>query len=252
MFDINQAQPQQKLKTSIVMVDDDFVIREILKKAIVINNPDNKYSFYTSEDGLEGVGYLTITRPDIAIIDSTLPKYSGREMIDYLLTNQFLFNEINKIIILVETEANIALPNSNFILINKKNPSFLSLLMKAVEPEYSEKKTLTNWICARTLKWANRKDLLVHKLNTIEGKVRKLPFLPIWLFCEIITSLYLSTLRLFTNGVADENIKQNKKDLYRYRVKYYPTFIGIFVTFIFLLIEFILYIIGGITIFHGV
>ncbi len=99
---MNQTEPQEK---RVVIADDNFVIRFVLKKTL--NKLAKKYGInlkiFSSSNGIEGVGHALILQPDLIIVDLTLPKYGGLELIDYLTTNDHINQSNVPIIPIYET-----------------------------------------------------------------------------------------------------------------------------------------------------
>ena len=79
----------------IIIIDDSPVIRLTLSSIFSRYFNKSQLKIYTSVDGLQGLGYVFITRPDLIIVDLTLPKYSGKEVIDFISTNEYNFGNTN-------------------------------------------------------------------------------------------------------------------------------------------------------------
>ena len=110
------------MKYVVVLIDDNYAIRQLLK--IFLSKISQKYSYeikiFSTDNGAEGLGYVYITSPNIIIIDTSLPKYSGRDLLDYFIKNPKFRNDNTQVIILYEEiKTNLNLPN-NFHLIDKK------------------------------------------------------------------------------------------------------------------------------------
>ncbi|MBN1331791.1 response regulator, partial [Candidatus Dojkabacteria bacterium] len=112
----------------IVLLDDDYAIREGIKTLIASwdRKVEEDYEIYSSQNGVEGLGYVYLVSPDVVIIDVTLPKYSGRELLEYLKTNQRLLTDKTRIVVLSENGAGPAAENlpESFKVISKKDPVF--------------------------------------------------------------------------------------------------------------------------------
>ncbi|MBN2015632.1 response regulator, partial [Candidatus Dojkabacteria bacterium] len=111
----------------IVIIDNDFVIRQVIKSFLV--RVFKNVELYSSENGVEGLGLVISTNPDLVIIDVTLPKYSGRELIEYLVSNP-RFNDMT-VIVLNDGAKHLDLPDE-YIKLDKKDPYFLHKLIKSV------------------------------------------------------------------------------------------------------------------------
>jgi CheY-like chemotaxis protein len=93
------------MSTKVVILDDDFAIRQGIKFLIKELGKDNEVEVYSSANGLEGLGFIFVVSPTVLIIDTTLPKYSGREVLEYLHTNPRFNN--SKVLVLTENDKHI-------------------------------------------------------------------------------------------------------------------------------------------------
>ena len=119
----------------IVLIDDNFAIRQVIK--IFLTRLSNKFSIdlniFSTDNGVEGLGFVYITSPDIVIVDTTLPKYSGREVLDYFVQNpKFQESGINVIVLHEEKESDFKLP-SNFQVISKNQKGSFELIVKTID-----------------------------------------------------------------------------------------------------------------------
>lgn len=119
-----------KIKDAIVIIDDDLVIREVIKifLAKTVPNIDASYEILTSSNGVEGLGLVIVSDPKIIILDTTLPKYSGRELHEYIKSNPGI-NRIDQKIIFLHNDDEIEGLSDRYIQINKKNKDFLRNLL---------------------------------------------------------------------------------------------------------------------------
>ncbi|MCA9383630.1 response regulator [Candidatus Dojkabacteria bacterium] len=76
----------------IVLVDDNYAIRQLIKS--ILGDLDNSIEIFSSSDGIEGLGLVYTINPDLIILDTTLPKYSGKEVYEFLLENNGYANQI--------------------------------------------------------------------------------------------------------------------------------------------------------------
>ncbi len=241
----------------VVLVDDNFIIRHVLKTFLA--KLEAKLSIdlqiASSEDGVQAVGYLFLLKPDIVIIDSTLPKYSGRELIEYIASNK-QFSLTRKIIVLTEGKK-LDLP-SGYTVIDKRDWNFIDKLIDEVENTIREKnklyikekfKSRLMYFAKNAVLWANRSDLLMNRIFSTVRILKLLLFLP-WFIVQVIISLNLTVLRIFSTTPKDDNLLQSGKDLSKFRVRYYPTLVGIIVSVIILVLQLGLFIAGGALIFR--
>lgn len=77
--DAENSSAEAKLKKSILLIDDDEDIREVLQRALV----EEGYNVQTAEDGEKGIELLQKLEPSphLVILDGRLPKLNGRDFI---------------------------------------------------------------------------------------------------------------------------------------------------------------------------
>lgn len=207
----------------VLLIDDDLSIRFTLKKLF------NKYlpyvEVYTSEDGVEGLGYAYIISPAVVIVDSTLPKYSGHELVDFIVANP-RFQNI-PIIMLAEDKELTDLP-VNFTQVSKRDPEFLSKLASAISLKIGQKTTVkysrfTNFLARKIIKYSNLSNRRSSKIR--ESNIfKKLFFFAAYLFDQLLVSVYLTFFYIMVGRREQENnIDQKKKDDENYRRKVYPS-----------------------------
>lgn len=225
----------------ILIIDDELSVRFTLKKLLKRYIPNIK--IYTSEDGVEGIGSAYIIKPDLIIIDSTLPKYSGRELVEFFITNQ-KFQNIPIILLNEDGLKEVRLP-SNYTQIDKSSKEFpkslISLILKnltpnttgdAAEPPRNLTYKFINFLSKKIIRYSNDSDSEYKDSNKVS-----------FLFHQILLGFYL-TLFYIILGRKDyeDNIDQSRKDQISYRSKIYPS-VGItlaVIIFIFLQIFLIL------------
>ncbi len=224
----------------VVLLDDDLVIREAL--TILLSSIGKSLSTdiktYCSDSGVEGVGYVFIINPDIVIIDTTLPKYSGRELIDYLRTN-LKFNT-KLVFVLHDGTVPIGSVPGNYVVLSKKDKNFIDDLTSLIEKylvsrnkDLKEESNIEKSILAgklpglkidvlgtkklviqETLSWANRADFFSFKINEMKKNPQKgfvawitwlIKLLPLYfakVFSRINAGILLNFLK-FTNRRED-------------------------------------------------
>jgi CheY-like chemotaxis protein len=233
----------------IVLIEDNFVQRTLVRDFLAILEAQNcNLEIYTSSNGVEGLGYVFITKPDIVIIDSTLPDYGGMELVEYLNANLKKFENMTFLSVIVLTEdAQAKELSSRFITFNKKDKDFLYRLITLLEINISQialrhnpksnfqtpglsidkrpiyKRILFN-AARNVLKWANKSDVCIHKADSASTFSRI--FLHInWLISLFLTNIYLLIFKII-KGPTDKNennITQQKEDIKRFRTRIYPT-----------------------------
>lgn len=243
---------------NVVLLDDSLVIREIIRRLLQLLQPQvlNKLNFYSSSNGVEGLGYVFVTKPDILIIDTTLPKYSGRELIDYLHTNERFSEEDMSIVILQENPGKEGQDfPANFVVVDKNKIGLSKILLDVVisktyvaTDREVEVPSYKLFFADRAMRLANYSDKLIRRMSV--GITCKLICFPIWLFQQVMLSLYLSVVNLANKPVVDDNIEQQRADERIFRVRYYPTIITFLVSVMVIICQLILFIVGGVVILN--
>ena len=244
----------------IVLLDDDLAIREIIRTYLSELEDKSKLNlqFYSSSNGIEGLGYVYVANPDILLIDTTLPKYSGKEVVDFLLTNSRFKNnghQTNTKVVVLTESSDTKLKNlpSNYTVLDKSDKEFTGKLKeliakkagKSISKDTGTKEKLVN----RAINLANRADRIIRRIDRSNVLLKILLYFP-WLAFQLILSIYLLGTKLTTRRVKDDNIQQEKQDLMAYRVKYYPTLVTFMTGVLILLIQLILFVGGGVVIFN--
>lgn len=214
------------MERNIVLIDNNFAIRELIKSVLNRLAAYNKQQFnlYSSQNGIEGLGFVYITQPEIVIIDTTLPKYSGNELLYFLLTNKKFHAENVKVIVLTEKKQYLRVPK-NFTVIEKSNSAFVDLLLENVTKALHLQKPMEGRVeklCNFIINWCNRLDVLETKFHK-KNLLSKAFSLPVLILLEIFISIILTIALLIIGRVTDANVKQEKRDLAQLRRKHYPT-----------------------------
>lgn len=243
---------------NIVLIDDNFAIRQIVK--IFFANISHKYTLdirvFTSDNGVEGLGFVFITSPNLVIIDTTLPKYSGREVLDFLIHNPKFHSEETKVIVLHEgKQGNLNLPK-NFYVVNKNEKDsfkyFSDLVFNFLSiSDPSNSNALFNRLSRFVLRNSNQDDLLNKSIE--DQPLFKRFFLRFkWAWLELSTSIILTLIILLYGKAEDENISQQDFDKKAFRTKYYPTLVVTFVSLTIIFINIGLFITSQISLFQDV
>lgn len=247
---------------NIVLLDNNFIIRELLRRTLfrLEKKIRRNLKVYTSANGVEGLGYVYVTNPDLVIVDSTLPKYSGRELVSYLSENMKYGENGGTIVVLIEEDKGLErrLPG-NFYILNKTADDFLHKFENIVCQEgrfdctdLSEGSVVGRvgvFFERQVLKIANKRDRLISKLART-SLLRKGLIYFLWIVNELFLSLMLFNLRLFSKRVNDDNIQISQSDMYRFRVRYYPTLAGIICSILILFLQVMLFVSGGMVIMN--
>ncbi len=245
----------------IVLLDDNLAVRFALQN-ILDEFSDLDFQLYAADEGVEGLGYIYVTSPEIIIIDTTLPKYSGREVIDFLLTNNKL-NSKTKVLVLHDGAKNLNDLPEKYILLRKKDRDFvnkfkntIASLIQGHNTASKEKdlnklvrffKSISVFINRQLLRWGTVSDLFMQKLSQPVG-LNSFYLIP-WVFSQIILSFLFAFSMIYSHKHKNSNISQNKKDLKAFRVRAYPTLVTVFSTLFFILFQFFLFLTGGLILF---
>lgn len=216
---------------NIVLLDDNSAIRFSLKKILsgYFSNIGIDAKIYSSGDGVEGLGYVFITKPHVVIIDTTLPKYGGLEVLDYLKTNNQL-TELNIPIIVIHENGDFD-KYPNFKLISKHDIDFVDKLIEQLESlvvkqrnyegDFSFKwnKTLAKQI----IRFANNSDYALNKYASTNNIFAKLFGYFISYLNQVLASIFLAILYLFAGKEEhQENVEIKAKSGIQTRIKTIP------------------------------
>lgn len=171
------------MEKNIVIIDNNLLIRETLKNLVTRLNRESgdKINLYTSQNGIEGLGFVYVTRPELIIIDTTLPRYSGNELLYFLLTNKQFHSDKVKVIVITEKKQYIRVP-SNFCVINKSRHDFIEELIKNIKSSFYTQPSELGRIkpfSNSMIRVANKSDLLRTKLEkeSLLNKIWLYPYL---------------------------------------------------------------------------
>ena len=212
---------------NIVLLEDNYVIRQIISIALHEHSKSSltKIKLYTSSNGVEGLGYIYVTEPNLIIVDTTLPKYSGKDVLDFLRYNDKLKVDKVQIIILVEGESDVSHPE-HFLVLDKTAKNFTQQILEFIchkaGIKFTAKPSLLSKIYARLVYLSSQNDRLLHSSHSL---VDKLLSWPVRASREILITILLSIVFTFKTRLPNENIDQEHADLIQYRVKYYPTLV---------------------------
>ncbi|MCA9386454.1 response regulator [Candidatus Dojkabacteria bacterium] len=253
---------------SLVILDDNYVIRSIIKNELYRNAsnlfPSVLFDIYSSDDGVGGLGYVFITKPTVVIVDTTLPRYSGKEIFEFLKTNQNNTLQNTKIILISEFgTAFEQLPN-NFLILDKSNPGFLKSLIslstdhlvkelttKRIANPDSKKKVNVSLLGKFVVFMANFAD----KINSPKALSKNsfLIFLRpfawfIWVLLEIFTVPFLIAYNLSIGNVLGESQIKTANASVNYRSSRKPQFITFFENIFLTIVKLTLFLIVNIAI----
>lgn len=234
----------------LVLIDDNFAVRFILKSLLAEQFSGSEV--FTAQDGVQGLGLIYATDPEVIVIDATLPKYSGREVVDFIISSPRLNSR--KVIVLTDGSYNIKnqFPQ-NFSVIEKKDSEFFNKFLSCMGNDAQSINRLSKLklVFRKTLlKLSNTHDIIRWRMGkTLFNKI--FLFFP-WILNEIISSLILAILLITTHKGKDANIAQSEEDLKKFRVQVYPTLVALIAGIFILICQVALFIAGGIIIFNNV
>lgn len=248
---------------SIVIIDDNFIIRQVLSVSIksLIDSKihGTKSSIYTSNNGIEGLGFIYVTGPQLIIIDSTLPKYSGREVIDFLITNAKYTDPQILVIVLEQEDINEHkfLP-PNFFTISKQDKHVVAKILNLVAVHFNtsqidspnRKFRVAQIIGKHIMSRSNKADIAILKSDRSRWIKGRLYYLS-WVFLQFYISFIYTLFYLIFGQFSDQNIDQKTMDYREARVRFYPTLATLFTSILIVAIQLILFVAGGITILNS-
>lgn len=241
-------------KKKILIIDYELTVRFVVKKLLAKYLDD--IAIFTSDNGVQGVGYAMLLEPDLIILDSSLPKYSGRELIDFLITNPKFVN--TPIIILVKDASKVDnLFPINYIQISKWSKEFPeNLIMTVMEnllPEIKAEDISTSaafrfvsYIGRKIIQYSNAAEFEMQQMRS-NNIFYKLLNLLRFSYNQFLIGLFLPTF-FFLLGREDveENIEQKQIDEVKYRTKLYPAIGFTLSTIAIILVPIILLISAGV------
>lgn len=240
------------MQHNIVLIDDNFAIRQIIE--VFFARLEKKYlvdiNVFSADNGVEGLGYVYIMTPQIVIVDTTLPKYSGREVLDFFIQNPKFHGQDTRVIVLHELSTiEVNLPPDFYLIRKDQSQSFHQLSELLIEllkiSDYSKTKALFNKLANFVFHNSNEDDLLLRRL---EGKplLSRLLLRIKWIWLEFTSSVTLTLLLLIFGKPNDNNVtpKGNKEETFRF--KHYPILIISIFSFAIIAINFSLFFLGRI------
>lgn len=227
---------------NIVLIDDNFALRQVIKSLLkhLSDNYNVVSNVFSTSNGVEGLGFIYITAPEIIIIDTTLPKYSGREVVDFLVKNPKFYKDNIKVIVLQEEQKKLVLPK-HFFLINKDDPKAFQMLIRVLTScmgfsDKSYRPGIFGKLAATVFRNSNKDDLVNRDLRN-SSFLRSIFLRAKWIFSGVLNNLLLTIILLIYGRPDDANIVQKNIDIKAYRTKYYPTLIVSIVSFLFISIN---------------
>ncbi len=200
---------------NIILLNDDLTIRIVLKN-LLHQYFDKNVKIYSSAEALQGLGLIFILKSDIVIVDKSLPKHNGLNIVDYIKSNEKLKKVKTKVIVLGEGKEDSSIPNEyKYIDTTDENfPGTLVNYVKTVIPEYVSKINKVNSLISKlgknVVKFSNKSDKII-----ANDKGRFFPMTPWlkWVYYQFLSSVNLTLFSFLVGKFPDENKEQQKFDI---------------------------------------
>jgi CheY-like chemotaxis protein len=247
-------------QVNLALIEDNFVIRDLIKSELerLESHYDVNFHTYSADNGLEGLGNILVLDPDVVIIDTTLPKYCGREILDYLRTNGKFASLDKRVILISQGNLGVELPE-NYLVLDKSQYKFTNFLLESLEiflglraakPE-SESGGLRTTLAKIGINLANRSDLQMFRYYSATSLLTRLSAIILWLLAQIALSFVFTIYRLVTKRPPEEYLEQYHRDSVTFCVRYYPTLVTIISAVFLLVFQLGSFVAGGIVIFNN-
>ncbi|WKZ31414.1 MAG: response regulator [Candidatus Dojkabacteria bacterium] len=215
---------------NIVLIEDDSVIRLVLKNLLYSSFRKEKLNIYTCSNGMDGLGYLYVVHPEIIVIDATLPQYGGLEIIEYVRTNKVLNESSKKVVVLTAANQKLGDLPSDYVVLDKDDSDFLDRLINEISSlvegrveDGSRWFRFVKYIASQAYRYAHLSNQSADMAQKGNGPISKAILRANWIFYQVITTFFLSILYfLISRGDKDLNVPQRKDDLRLSRVRAYP------------------------------
>jgi CheY-like chemotaxis protein len=259
----------------IVLLDNNFEERSVLKKLLKLftaGKPTVKV--YTSDNGVEGLGYVFLAKPDILIINSKLPQYGGVELINYLNNNTEKLQDLTTLsTVILHDQPHLDNISDSFLVFNKKDNDFLQKFLTFIRINVSRLRSeeiediheietgehpskfakfytdLLFKLGFSIINWSQRGNKFA-EIASRSWLFKKLFFYVLWIISQIIISIEFTSFNIITGKEdKDENVEQEREDAVSFRVRYYPTLITFISGFLFIVIQLSAFFIGGSALF---
>jgi len=212
----------------VLLIDNDISIRFVIKK--LLNNILINSRIYSSDKGPEGLGLAYIVKPNIIILDTTLPRYSGREVVDFIVTNKIFTN--TKVVLLQENNDFSLKWSLNYIVLSKTDVNFTDILLNIVKTDFEHKEEgaiykLSLFLGKRVIKFSNSSDNNTTQIDTNPDYLKKIHHVLAYFINQLVTTFYLF-LFLILVGRKDlqEDLSDDKDEFSSFRSNVYSKFIG--------------------------
>lgn len=242
---------QKKLVQGVVLIDDDAESRIIIRRFLATILPEAK--IFSAHDGIEGLGAVFVDKPELIIVDTTLPKYSGLEVVDFIATNSWIKEQNIPVVMMHETDS---IPKTedglkNLLLISKQDEEFFAKLRAFLVDQVQTVPTLkaNNELFGISLRLGNTADKLKKKYFDSKSLFKAVLFCQ-WIYTQISLSICMLLLMSITKEPKKLYAPAVRQEYARLRLQTYPTLLVFVLLGLLLLFEVALLFTGGIVIFN--
>lgn len=232
--------PQKDIQ--VIVVDDDYIVRHSIIHTIKSLNDHipQKIFVYGATNGLDGLGSIFLLRPDVIIIDTTLPKYSGREVVEFISTNKSI---VDNSLIIILNESNQKENISNSILqIDKSNDDFLEQILNSITLRFNDN-LITNRISKIEQNIIHQNDKII-KISNETSKINHEsihstnPFRFIYLLLKSIIFYSRTNISYFINSfektdLDEDSIYSPNEEFSSLRTPYFFNLFSVFAIILF-------------------
>lgn len=262
---------------NINIIENNANVRNVLRK--IIWNIDNSINVFSSSNGLHGLGKILISKPEMVIIDATLPEFSGYELINYLNENIIQYELFTKLAIVILDDGAITKFNQKqegvklsqkYVVFNKRDKKFIENFSKHLKLNFeyldrrmengtpkNVKKTSENikgfrikaffFISQKLINIAIKREKVVFRFKG--GFILNQTTLSVLL---LLTFIYQSILLLALEVCAPRHRKQNipllQQDYKYFRTAKYSILASVILVLLFIIINLFLFVYGSVTI----
>lgn len=232
---------------SIVVLEDNLILRYLLKQLAPAQLQDVHFHMYSSDNGIEGLGLIFVLKPAFIIIDSTLPKYSGKELMFFLQENSQV-KELAKKIIIMGYREELEYPDNKFTFLKKDKYLFSKLQQVIADTLHKDHPIVSQTVqkqryATNLLRLSEAYEYGIIELHS-NSIFQRILFLIPSLLLQILLGISF-TLYVMIHGVPKEaDVAQKNKDLAKYRQIVYFTIISFTASTFFICAYIILFILS--------
>lgn len=239
-------------QVNILIVDDDFTIREVLKKLLV--RTLSNVSILSSDNGIKGLGLVELHNPDLLIVDSTLPEFAGAELV-HAIKKKEGFTAGRKVVLIHEDDNFPKINDPSITMFSKSDRNFVEKFTSylsftySIDSQKTYRQDLQNKLIKKLIRVSNRCDVIMHKISKRRNIFNPLRWI-VWLLNQIYLSILLTFFYLLSGGKVRESNPDSNRDLTLYRVRYYPTLTTLLIGLILLIFQLGVFVASGFAVLH--